>query len=483
MDLAFAPAQELARRVRDRETTARDLLEMYLDRVARLNPAVNAVVELRADAARAEADAADAELAGAGPRGPLHGVPMTVKESFDLAGTPTTWGMPALRDNRPETTALAVQRLQAAGAVVFGKTNVPLMLADWQSFNDIHGTCNNPWDPARGPGGSSGGAAAALAAGLTGLELGSDIGASIRNPAHYCGVYGHKPTYGVVPVEGQRFPGAVTDPDIAVAGPLARAAEDLAVSLDVTAGPGSADAAAWRLDLPRPRKTDLSQFRVGVMLTDPNCDQDSELTDRLQTTVDTLARAGVQVDDRARPPLDTTESHRVYLTLLRAATHSRLPREVFERHREAAAARADDDFSYAAMVDRAASLHHRDWIATNEARGRLRLAWAEFFRDYDLLLCPAAASAAFPHDHEGERADRTILIDGQPRLGVDQLFWAGLPGVVFLPATVAPAGLTRSGLPCGLQIVGPYLEDHTCIEFARLMAGAVGGFQPPPGYD
>jgi len=483
MNTAFASAIELARGVRDGETSARDLLEMYLDRVARFNPAINAVVEELADSARAQADAADAELAASGPRGPLHGVPMTIKEAFDLVGTPSTWGMPALRDNMAETNAVAVERLIAAGAVIFGKTNVPLLLADWQSFNEIHGTCNNPWDLERVPGGSSGGSAAALAAGLTGLELGSDIGASIRNPAHYCGVFGHKPSYGIVPLEGQRYPGSVNDPDIAVAGPMARSAADLALSLDILAGVSGDDAAGWRLELPKPRNTELSDFKVGVMLSDPNCVQDSELTDQLQATIDTLAKAGVKVDDGAKPAIDTTESHRIYLTLLRAATTARLPRAAFEQHLAAAAVRDAEDFSYLAMVDRAAALYHRDWIAANEARGRLRRAWAAFFEDYDLLLCPVAASAAFPHNQEGLRGERTILIDGEPQLDVDQLFWAGLSGVVFLPGTSAPAGLTRSGLPVGLQIVAPYLEDHTGIEFARLMELEIGGFQPPPGYE
>jgi amidase len=390
--------------------------------------------------------------------------------------------VPELKDNTASQNSVVVDRLLAAGAVLFGKTNVPLMLGDWQSFNDIYGTTNNPWALERTPGGSSGGAAAALAAGLTGLETGSDIGASIRNPAHYCGVFGHKPTYDIVPLRGQNLPGVVTIPDIAVAGPLARSAGDLDLALGVIAGPDDPDAAAWRLDLPPSPKTALEDFKVGVLLTDPNCVQAGELTDQLQNTVDALARAGVQVDAHALPEIDTNRAHQVYLLLLRAETTARLPQEQFERHRERAAERGPGDASYQAIVDRAASQYHRDWLRVHEERNRMRLRWAAFFEDYDLLLCPTAASAAFPHNHGGERADRTTLIDGSEELTVDQLFWAGLSSVVYLPSTVAPAGLTRSGLPCGLQIVGPYLGDRTCIAFAELMEKQIGGFVPPPGY-
>jgi amidase len=179
---------------------------------------------------------------------------MTIKESYDVVGMPTTWGLPELKDNIAKTNASAVQRLIDAGVVLFGKTNVPLMLADWQSYNAVYGTTNNPWDVGRTPGGSSGGSAAALAAGLTGIEAGSDIGASIRNPAHYCGVFGHKPTYGICPPRGQALPGRVAAPDISVIGPLARSAGDLAIALAAMAGPtvSTASGTGWRCPL-RPR--------------------------------------------------------------------------------------------------------------------------------------------------------------------------------------------------------------------------------------
>ncbi len=257
---AFRSAAALAASIRAREVGSRELLEHYVERVERLNPALNAIIVSDFRSARRRAEEADAVLARGESWGPLHGLPMTVKESFDVIGLPTTWGLAELKDNMPTANALAVDRLLAAGAIIFGKTNVPVLLADLQSYNPVYGTTNNPWDTSRTPGGSSGGAAAALAAGLTGLELGSDIGGSIRNPAHYCGVFGHKPTYGIVPPRGQALYGNVAASDISVIGPLARSAEDLALALDIIAGPDPVEAAGWRLDLAAPRSNALHRL-------------------------------------------------------------------------------------------------------------------------------------------------------------------------------------------------------------------------------
>ncbi len=273
-DLAFLPATELATRIRERRLGCRDLLDHMLDRVDRFNSTLNAIVVLDSERARARADAADAAIARGDIWGPLHGVPMTFKESYDIEGLPTTWGLPELAGNLAERDSTVVRRMRDAGAVVFGKTNVPVLLADWQSYNPVYGTTNNPWDVTRTPGGSSGGSAAALAAGLTGLEAGSDIGASIRNPAHYCGVYGHKPTYGVVPPRGHATPGVLAPADISVVGPLARSAEDLEVALDADGGrrwprrrmlaPGTAGGRAHRgPGLPGGGDADRSELRPG----------------------------------------------------------------------------------------------------------------------------------------------------------------------------------------------------------------------------
>jgi amidase len=407
---------------------------------------------------------------------------MTIKESYDVIGMPTTWGVPELKGNLPPRNALAVERFLAAGVVLFGKTNVPIFLADYQSYNAIYGTTNNPWDLSRAPGGSSGGSAAALAAGLTGIEAGSDIGSSIRNPAHYCGVYGHKPTYGIVSPRGQTFPGRVAQSDISVVGPLGRSAEDLDIALGIMAGPDEIDAVGYKLALPAPRQKALRDFKVAVMLTDPNSEVDAEVQARVQAVADFLAKKRAKVSDRARPDIDTREAQRVYIHLLRAATSGRQTQEEFERNFAAARGLAAGDESYYARMLRANTGSHRDWLAANEARHKMRRKWAEFFKEYDLMLCPAAASAATPHDQQGERWERTIEVNGHRVPATDQLFWAGYSGMAYLPSTVAPAGFTKSGLPVGVQIIGAQYADRTCIQMARLLEREYQGFVPPPNY-
>jgi amidase len=291
LDIPFRSATQLAAMIRQKDIGCREVLDLYLDRIDRHNPRVNAIIFQDVDAARQRAERADRALANGEVWGPFHGVPMTIKESYDVVGMPTTWGIPALQDNYPSANAWSVDRLLNAGVVLFGKTNVPLNLADWQSFNAIYGTTNNPWDVTRVPGGSSGGSAAALAAGLTGLEAGSDIGASIRNPAHYCGVYGHKPTYGIVSPRGQALPGVVAQTDISVVGPLARSADDLATALLAMAGPDHIDGIGWQLHLPGPTKTSLRDYKVGVVYSDPEAEVDLEVQDRLRALVEFLVKS------------------------------------------------------------------------------------------------------------------------------------------------------------------------------------------------
>jgi amidase len=481
-DVPFRSAKELAALIRKKRVGCLELLDTYLGRVEKYNPRLNAIIATDVEGARRRARAADKALGKGATWGPLHGVPMTIKESYDVVGMPTTWGVPELKDNYPTRNALAVDRLLGAGVVLFGKTNVPLYLADWQSFNAIYGTTNNPWDVSRTPGGSSGGSAAALAAGLTGLEAGSDIGSSIRNPAHYCGVYGHKPTYGIVPPRGQALPGKITPTDISVIGPLARSAADLELGLTVMAGPDEIDAEGWQLRLPAADKKTLREYRIAIVLTDPNSEVDCEVQDRLQALADFLAKKKVKVNDRARPDIDTGEAQRVYIQLLRAATSGRQTDEMFRHNLEAARTSSPDDESYFARMMRGNTIFHRDWLALNEARHRMRWKWADFFKDYDLLLCPPAASAAFPHNQKGERHEQTIRVNGRDVPTTDQLFWAGYPGMAYLPSTVAPAGFTPARLPVGVQIVGPQYGDRTCIAFARLLETEFQGFVPPEGY-
>jgi amidase len=324
VDVPFRSAKQLAADIKRKKIGCLELLDLYLARVEKYDGALNAVVVRDFDRARTRARAADRALARRQLWGPLHGVPMTIKESYDVVGLPTTWGVPAYKDRIATKNAVVVDRLLRAGVVLFGKTNVPLYLGDWQSFNAIYGTTNNPWDVTRAPGGSSGGSAAALAAGLTGLEAGSDIGSSIRNPAHFCGVFGHKPTWGIVPRAGQALPWQTAPVDIDVVGPLARSADDLAIALAAMAGPDEIDGAGWQLRLAPARQKRLRDFKVALMLdAAPEIPVDREVTDRLQALADFLGRQKVKVDDRARPAIDTREAFSVYVKLLRAATSDR----------------------------------------------------------------------------------------------------------------------------------------------------------------
>jgi len=479
---AFASATELSAEIRDGRIGCVELLDFYLARAERYNPALNAIVVWQVDQARERARAADAALARGERWGPLHGIPMTVKESFNVAGLPTTFGNPLWRENIADGNAFLIDRLLQAGAIVFGKTNVPYMLADAQSYNDIYGTSNNPWDPTRSPGGSSGGEAATLAAGLSPLGAGSDIAGSLRNPAHYSGVYGHKPTWGLISTRGHAPPGIMTPTDISVVGPMARHAEDLDLALRALAGPDLLQRTAWRIELPPARRRRLGEFRVAVWASSPLCRIDTSVSDLFYRATEAIARAGAMVDDTARPGIDDEEHHHLFMLLLRAATASRMRDEDFARQQEIAATLADDDASDRAAVARGATLLHRAWGAANERRTKLRYAWQEFFKRFDVLLTPVAATAAFPHDRNPDRDKRTVSVNGKPAPYADQLFFAGLASLSYLPATAAPIGLTGEGLPVGLQIIGPEGEDLTTIEFARLLAAGIGGFIPPREY-
>src|SRR5437773_419605 len=381
LDTPFQSASALASLIRRKKIGCAELLELYLARVEKYNPMLNAIIATDLEGARKRARAADRALTRKKPWGPLHGVPMTIKESYDVVGMPTTWDVPELKDHVPPRNALAVDRLLGAGVVLFGKTNVPIYLADYQSYNAIYGTTNNPWDLSRSPGGSSAGSAAALAAGLTGIEAGSDIGSSIRNPAHYCGVYGHKPTWGVVPPLGQARPGRLSQTDISVIGPMARGADDLEIALGVMAGPDEIDAAGYKLTLAAPPQKSLRDFKIAVMLTDPNAEVDAEVQEQIQAVADFLARKRARVSDQARPDIDTNEVARVYIHLLRAATSGRGTQEEFDRNVAAGRGLPPGDDSYYARMLRGSTTSHREWLAANEARQKMRYKWADFFKE------------------------------------------------------------------------------------------------------
>jgi amidase len=458
---------------------------MYLERVERYNPRLNAIVHLKADEARRRADEADAAFGRGQVWGPLHGLPMTIKELFEVEGFRWTAGDPQFAERVAEVNAPAVQALIDAGAVVFGVTNSPLNGLDAQTFNEVYGTTNNPWDLARSPGGSSGGAAAALAAGLSGFELGSDIGGSIRSPAHYTGVYGHKPTYGLVPRRRLMTPGMLALSDLSVAGPMGRSADDLEIGMQILVKPEVDQQRAWRIELPPPRQTRLADFRVAAWLDDPDCPVDATVLERLQATVEALRNADVKVDETARPEIPRfAEVYRIYRSLLASATAGRsVSDEAFPRLAEEEDALAWETEVSGPEAAHNGALRHRTWQRLNEKRLQIREKWQEFFQDYDVLLMPVTQVTAITHDHSKPQRDRMMTVNGAPWPYTDQLAWVGLITMAYLPATSAPVGTAGNGLPVGIQIVSGYADDRTTIEFARLLAGVCGGFTPPPGYE
>jgi amidase len=481
---AGSSALALARAIQDKTISSSELLEYFIERYERLNPEINAIVATNLDQALKAAADADEALARGEILGPLHGLPMTLKDNLQIIGMPTTYGSEILAEYMPDRNADVVQSVLDAGAVVFGKTNLPLFGMDTQSFNAVYGQTNNPWDTSRTPGGSSGGAAAALAAGLTALEIGNDIGGSIRLPAHFCGIYGHKPSYNIVSMHGPRRPlspvmtGFPVDLDLAVNGPLARSAEDLMLAMDVIVGAPAYQRKAIRIDLPEPRRSTLSEFKVGVWMDDPLFPPDDDVSAVLGDFIDRLVKAGVRLLDR-KPDIDLKRSHDLRNALETATLCHELPGEIWER---AVKDRDADDRKSRAWA-RNMTMRHRDWNLLNAERSVIRQKWDDYFDDVDVMLCPVARIPAHPHDHT-PIPERNVRFNDEtleywPVIGP----WNSLSLLAYLPATVAPAGFTPSGLPVGIQIVGPYLEDLTPIRFAvELERGVIGPYQLPPAF-
>jgi amidase len=479
---SYRSATDLVDAIASGQVSAVEVTEAAIARIERHDATLNAVCVPDFDRARAAARQADVARMRGEAR-PLLGVPMTVKESFHVAGLPTTWGIPEFKDFMAETDALAVERVKAAGAVVLGKTNVPLGLADLQSHNAIYGTTRNPWDPDRTPGGSSGGSAAALAAGYGALSLGSDIGGSLRNPAHFCGIYAHKPTFGLLPTRGHTLPAVPVVPtelDLAVIGPMARSAADLALLLDILAEPDELTlGAAYRLALPVPRHADLADYRVLVFDDHPLLPTAADVRAAIEGLATKLADSGVRVTRESPLLPDQAQAARLYMRMLMSALGASFPPDIYE-HARAKAARLDaDDRSLTAERARGSVLSHRDWIVADAQRSVLRQQWRELFAEFDVVISPVTPTPAFPHDHS-EQAGRRISIDGTEYDYFDQVALAGVASLPGLPATVFPVATSEDGLPIGAQAIGPMYGDRTTIRFAELVEREFGGFTPPP---
>jgi amidase len=483
---SFETATALSAALAAKKVSAVELAQDAIGRIERHDGKINAICvrdfERGLDAARA-ADAGRAR----GETKPLLGIPLTVKESYNVAGLPTTWGFPAQKDFVPGEDALSISRVKQAGGIILGKTNVPLGLGDWQSYNEIYGTTNNPFDLGRTPGGSSGGSSAALAAGYGPLSLGSDIGGSLRVPAFHCGVYAHKPTFALAPSRGHTpppFPPLPLDRDLAVIGPMARSAADLSLLLDVIAGPDPMEAGkAYALTLPPPRHGALKNFRVLVIDTDPVMPTNAAVRTAIDRLAANLGNADVKIERQSPLLPDFAASSRLYMRMLLSFLGATFAPEILAGALEAAAKLAPDDMSLAAERLRGIALSHRDWVLADGGRARLKAQWRELFGTFDAVICPVMPTPAYPHDHSPEQEKRRIDIDGKDYVYPDQLAWPGIATLPGLPATAIPIGLSPEGLPVGVQIVGPWLEDRTPLKLAELIEREFGGFVPPPMFD
>ena len=482
MDLDVATANQIIAAIAARTVSSREVLEHLVDRIDRLDGDLNTVVALDLDRARAAAESADAVTASGAPTGALHGLPMTVKDVWETEGLVTTSGAPELATHVPTSDALAVGRLRHAGAIIFGKTNTPLYAGDFQTYNDVYGVTNNPWDTSRTTGGSSGGAAAAVAAGLTPLELGSDIGGSIRNPAHFNGVYGLKPSWGVVPSRGHipGPPGTLVESDVNCNGPLARSLDDLELALDVVAGPLPEDAPGWHLRLDEgPAIEDISDLRVATVFHEGTdvVPLASDLRSGLEGYAARLADAGARVEAISLP-VPLAEGLLSWQELVLPIIGLGLPEDAFASFAELDAVPGDDPML---VAGRALAGRYRTWARANARRQRQRAAWAACFEHWDVVLAPVMPTTAFPHDVERPMLERHIDVDGTPVSHLVAMAWCGAVGSVLLPVVALPTGLSPEGLPVGVQAIGPFLGDRRLLRMAGLLDAAAGpGFTPPP---
>ena len=479
--MIFDSAHEILEKIKQREVSSLEVLESFLAQVEKVNPTINAIVALDIERAKEKAIEADNKINLKSKLGPLHGLPMTIKDAFEVEGIVSTGGNPAWKDNIPKRNAEAVQRLVDAGAIIFGKTNVPFLSSDLQSFNKIYGTTNNPWDLERTPGGSSGGSAAALAAGMTPLELGSDIGGSIRVPAHFCGLYGHKPSYNIISEVGHMPPppgSILTGNGLSVAGPLARSPEDLEIALDVLVSAQEQDSQAWKVKLPKARTKKIKELKIAVWPDEPYAEADNEITNLIKDTAKDLKHAGAKVET-VDLPISFEEIDKIYSLLLNPLMLAGSPKETFETLAKLNESLDPNDMSELAKVARGSVLKHADWVLVNALRQNMRQKWREFFNKFDVILCPTCITTAFKHNHNPVH-ERKLTINGKDDEYLRATLWAGPAVSAGLPSTNVPIGMSSNNLPISMQITGPYLEDKTCLEVAKVVRNIRGGFKIPP---
>lgn len=473
-DLNALDATALLQALDGRRISSLELLDASIARSHQLKDRVNAVVTEELEPARRRARQIDDRRAKGESSidiGKLAGLPMTIKDCFDVDGMPASTGLEAFLD-RPAGDAAAVGPARTEGALIWGKTNVPVMAGDWQSYNDVYGTTNNPWDTERTPGGSSGGAAAALATGITSLEIGSDIGGSLRIPASFCGVYAHKPTYGLVPLRGHvpPPPGVVAEPDLGVAGPMARSARDLRLLLSVMAGNVA----------PKAPPMALAGVKVGLWLDEPAFILDAEVRAVIETFVADLAGEGVVVEP-IQSPVDGRHLLDTYQTLLMPIVAAGMSnRGTLEMMRGPAklAMSLGGKPPWAKSVLAMTATHH-DWLIANEARVKMGQSVRRLFDKYEVIIAPVSPVVAFPHDHS-PFARRKLLCSDNRKIPYEAMIrWIALATACGLPVTSIPVGLSNDGLPVGVQLIGPRGGDAKTLAVAEAIEDRLGGFRAP----
>ncbi len=473
-DLNGLDATALLLALDGRRISSLELLDATVARSHQLQSRINAVVREDVEPARRRAREIDERRAkgeSSAQIGMLAGLPMTIKDCLDVGDMPASAGDKALL-GRAAGDAAAVGLARTEGAVIWGKTNVPVMAGDWQSYNSLYGTTNNPWDEERTPGGSSGGAAAALAVGATTLEIGSDIGGSLRVPASFCGVYAHKPTYGLVPQRGHvpPVPGTAAEPDLNVVGPMARSARDLRLLLSILAGGTVAPKAAAMA---------LSGVRIGLWLEDPAFVLDGEVKAAMEGFAADLIADGVAVET-IRSPIDGRALYDAYLTLLMPLIVADMPpsRQAALRALRLPAKLVPGKPLWAMQVLKG-TVSHAEWLAANEVRAKIGRSMKGVFERYEVIIAPATPVVAFPHDHSPQTRRKLVCSDNR-KIPYDALLhWVALATACGLPSTAIPIGLSGQGLPIGVQLIGPRGGDSKTLAVAEAIEARLGGFRPP----
>lgn len=482
-NLAFQSASDLVTALRNKEISSTELVEASIARIEKFDKEINAVVVKDYKNARKAAKLADKALAKDEHR-PLLGLPMTVKESFNIAGLTTNWGNVSYKNWKPKEDALVIERLKSAGAIILGKTNVPCMLNDWQTYNDIYGTTNNPWNLSLTPGGSSGGSAAALAMGYVALELGSDLAGSLRVPAHFCGIMAHKPSADLVPLRGSsppKMPSSTRKIDLAVAGPMARTTQDLMLGLEVLAGPDElADGMGYKLSLPKSNPTRLNEFRVLLLSEHPLYPTDKAMLKIFDEMAAKLKTKGVKISRSYKKLPDLEAIALNYALLLGARFSEIMTPKSYERMLKHVKKLGNAKKNLANQLLRGLAINHRDWLLALRERERLTQQWNALYDEFDVVLTPVMPTPAFPHDQSKDPDKRKIIINDVKVASAHQYIWVCIANLFGLPATSIPVGLTDDQRPVGLQILGKYLQDKTTLTFGKLLEKVSGGFVAPP---